>query len=605
MAPEPGVRGSGPWMRPDFTALTGNERRDLLAEAEGYLRGEYRLLNVPFSEAHLDWHRDPVSGRSAPTTFGPDINYRDPSIVGNVKNIWEKNRHHHLTVLAAAYGISGDNRFAAEVDRQLRDWVQENPFPRGVNWNSSLELGVRLIAWVWIDRLLRDSEVHAGLFGEKGVLWPAIYWHQWMIDQHHSGGSSANNHLIGEMAGLYTAALVWPVFAESRQWKKAAQAILEREIFLQTFQCGLNREQAFAYHIFALEFFLLSGLEADRYGQPFSAEYRQQVVQMLEVIPGLTDVGGNLPRYGDGDEGMALQVRPTSSSRTAWLYRVGRRWLRARVPMPIGGQGELMALTVWSNGEDVVPSQPTIMTPLTDDAGLYVLCNGRGTPQEMFCLADAGPLGFLSIAAHGHADALSITLSVGGVPVLVDPGTYVYHSDSEARGYFRSTAAHNTVVVDELDQSVAHGTFLWLRKAEARLLHWEETASGAIWEAEHDGYTRLPGEVVHRRRVELDERVLRIDDRLEGRGEHRVEVRFHFAPHCKVDIQGTNCVIQWSSGHALMALDPCLTWEVLRSDPRGGWFSAGFNLREPSSTLVGTMRVVLPVGISNRMEVTL
>ena len=100
------------------------------------------------------------------------------------------------------------------------------------------------------------------------------------------------------------------------------------------------------------------------------------------------------------------------------------------------------------------------------EGGYFILGEDFETPREVRLVADAGPLGYLAIAAHGHADALAFTLSVGGKPILVDPGTFSYSSQPWRR-YFRSTAAHNTVVVDDRDQSEYGGSFLWLEHANA------------------------------------------------------------------------------------------------------------------------------------------
>ncbi len=96
--------------------------------------------------------------------------------------------------------------------------------------------------------------------------------------------------------------------------------------------------------------------------------------------------------------------------------------------------------------------------------------------HEIRLVVDAGPLGYRSIAAHGHADALSFTLSVGGLEFLVDPGTYAYHTQGAWRQYFRGTAAHNTVRVDGQDQSESGGNFMWLRKARAGCNLWDSRA---------------------------------------------------------------------------------------------------------------------------------
>ena len=144
---------------------------------------------------------------------------------------------------------------------------------------------------------------------------------------------------------------------------------------------------------------------------------------------------------------------------------------------------------------------------------------------------NAGPLGYGSIAAHGHADALAFTLSLGGLEFLIDPGTYAYHTKKQWRDYFRGTGAHNTVRVDVQDQSVAGGNFLWLEHARVRCIAWEESAHTDRFAGEHDGYLRLLDPVKHAREMLFDKanRRLVITDRIECKARHTIEQRWHFA----------------------------------------------------------------------------
>src|SRR5690606_21836815 len=176
--------------------------------------------------------------------------------------------------------------------------------------------------------------------------------------------------------------------------------------------------------------------------------------------------------------------------------------------------------------------------------GYYVLGRDFGGAEEVQAVFDAGPLGFLSIAAHGHADCLSMTLSVAGRAQLVDPGTYVYHAEPEWRDYFRGTAAHNTVRVDGVDQSRIGGQFLWLEKAEAKVDRFESTAHHDEIVASHDGYERLPDPVRHERRVRYCKRtdVFEVVDRLVCAREHVVERYWHFAETCRVALDASSAL---------------------------------------------------------------
>ncbi|HMQ52347.1 MAG TPA: alginate lyase family protein [Anaerolineae bacterium] len=584
-------------------ALPGDapEAVDLIAEAQSYLRHEWHFFDLAGrSETPIDWHADPTSGIVAPRRFGLDLNHRDERLVGNVKVIWEKNRHHHLSVLAAAYALTRDERFAAEVANQLLDWVEQNPYLVGINWTHPLEQGIRLIAWVWCERWLAGSAHYERAFGQASPLWPAIYQHQRFIEQTYSQGSSANNHLIGEMAGLFIAAVAWPIFADSARWQALARRVLEQEIVKQTFpQSKLNWELAFGYHLFALEFFLLALVEAERAAEParFSQTYRAYVRGMLEVIPLLTDRGGHLPRYGDSDEGMALQLQALGHRREAWLYHAGRALLGAKVPIP--AQGRLGAALL---GLPTISEQswqpPAVESVGFADAGLYLLAQRRHSPREVFVLADAGPHGYLSLAAHAHADALSFTLSVGGRPILIDPGTYVYHTDWAWRQYFRGSRAHNTLVVDGLDQSLQAGPFLWSHKAETTVHHWQVDQHSADLLASHNGYRALG--VIHRRRLTLTDEKLLVSDVLEGTGVHQIALYFHFAPECQIEfLSASELMIQHAEVQISLALPPSLQVELHYGSEALGWFSPGFGRKTKAYALMARTQVQLPTAFES------
>ena len=146
-------------------------------------------------------------------------------------------------------------------------------------------------------------------------------------------------------------------------------------------------------------------------------------------------------------------------------------------------------------------------------------------------LVDAGPLGYLSIAAHGHADALSLVLNIGDREILIDPGTYSYHTDPAWRRYFRSTLAHNTVGIDGEDQSVQAGNFMWTHHAHARCIEFETGSERQRFIGEHYGYQRLEDPVVHRREIVFDSRrqLFEVTDMIRCEGEHRARRAWHFA----------------------------------------------------------------------------
>ena len=117
---------------------------------------------------------------------------------------------HHVTVLAAAFALSGDERYAERAASHLRSWWAQNPFLSGVHWTSGIETGLRLISWVWVRRLLEAWEEQLGYSRDNEVALAQIWWHQHYLASFRSRGSSANNHVIAEAAGLLVAALPSP-----------------------------------------------------------------------------------------------------------------------------------------------------------------------------------------------------------------------------------------------------------------------------------------------------------------------------------------------------------------------------------------------------------
>jgi hypothetical protein len=616
------LRRRGDWPRPRFVARPGRspyrmpalgelgEHSSVIQQAECLLDGQLTALDQSFCLDNVDWHRDPQTGVTAPLSFGPLIDYRDPKTVGNVRNIWELSRHQYLTTAALAFALTRDDRFALFVRRQLESWLAQNPFALGANWASPLELGLRLISWVWIARFLECSPHGEALFGAGGLMWRAVYQHQWMIAQLRSTGSSANNHLIGEMAGLLISTLEWPVFPESPSWAQSAQASLRTESERQYYPSGVNREQAFGYQLFATELLILAGIEAQRAKRPFGPDYRTRLLRASDAALGQVGAGGILPRYGDADDGMAFGLPGGGDQVLGRIAIVASRWLRREGDPPRASLDQQLAARLLLSGlpsegpDAALPDRPSPFgSRAFPDAGLFVMTSHEGD-EEVFCLADAGELGYLSIAAHGHADALAFTLAVGDEQIVVDPGTYTYHLDPRARAYFRGTRAHNTITLDGQDQSVAAGPFLWTQRAQATMQEWRVHERGAVLKASHDGYRRLADPVIHHRTLALDGGVLTIDDELAGGDVHDVEWRLHLGPQCAARIQADECQISGGRHRLTLQLDKALRWDLLVGASQGGWYSCHFNQRQKSVTVVGSGRLALPVTLQHVLRVS-
>jgi len=545
----------------------------------------------------IQWNKDHGSNINAPTGLAYKIDYRDFHEAGDCKLVWEPNRHQHLVVLARAYRARGIEKYAVAIKEQIESWFEQCPYGYGMNWRSPMELAIRLINWIWSIDLTLESDIFNGRFRDQ--LLHSIYLHLHQVTRKYSQGSSANNHLIGEAGGVFIACSYFPQLTNAAKWQNESFAILCREIELQTFMDGCNKELALEYQFFVLQFFLLCGLVGKWCGKDFPPQYWRNIEQQLLFVGRLQEGGGKPVFYGDADDGYVLNLGDAHTdpkpliAAGAILFNNGlckewapdycqsMRWL-------FGAEGRKQFSSVVSNQRDKV----FLASHAFRESGFYLLQSEKSsTSDRMSVLFDCGQLGFGPIAAHGHADALSFTLKAFGEDILIDPGTYDYFTYPQWRNYFKSTLAHNTLEVDGQNQSMILGLFLWGKRATARCLKWQPSDNGCLVQGEHDGYSRLDDPVLHRRTLQLDGdlRHLRIIDEILAKGQHTIRLAFHISPTCALEQRNMNEFrIAGRNGCATLRLDNNLVSEIFYGNLQLplGWASNGYHQKQPCPTLV-------------------
>lgn len=576
-------------------------RSPYLAAADRVLAGRVAVFAREWIFPGLPaWNRDPKTGCVAPLVFGKTLDYRDSALVGDIKYLWEPNRHLHLVTLAQAFRLSGDERYLAGLRGQIESWLDQCPYLCGPNWSSSLEAAIRLINWSIVWQLIDgvDSLLFAGGGGQtlRDRWLASVYQHMHFICGHLSRYSSANNHLIGELAGVYIATHTWPFWRVADKWRRNAKKRLVAEALLQNAPDGVNREQAVSYQQFVLDFLLLAALAGRANGDDFPVEYWRRIECMLEFVAALMDVGGNVPMIGDADDGYAVRLAPEAGFCAYRSQLATGAILFSRADFKAKARA-LDDKTQWLTGNEgarkfkELKTAPARWPRRFPDGGYYVIGSDFDTDAEVHVVADAGPLGYRSIAAHGHADALAFTLSLGGREFLIDPGTYAYHTEPEWRDYFRGTRAHNTIGVDGADQSVKGGNFLWLEHARARCVQWEESDDAIRFVGEHDGYRRLADPVTHRRALTYDKRrrTIEIVDTLVCAERHEVERFWHFAEDVTVQVMPDGA-IEATKHDAVLRLTPrspvSATTHRGALSPRAGWISRRFDVKIPTTTVI-------------------
>jgi len=552
-----------------------------------------------------DWHRDVLSPISWPKVFFAQLNHNDLRY-GRLINVWELNRHFYFYDLGKAYSLTKENRFAQTLISHLESWIDQNPTGIGINWYSPMENGLRLISWLW--GLFFISET-AGPSSNPSILITAdkqqkiltsMYWQTYYIEKNLSKYSSANNHLIGEALGLFWVGSLLPALPRAEKWKKKGWTILCREIEKQVFPDGVPREQSSGYLFFLFDLYTLAILLANKQNLTIPHELWDRLEKICEYIMAQMDAGGNLPELGDSSDGKACKLQTSYLHPYRSLLTTGAIWFKRGDFKYHGERLDERNFWVFSK-EDLVLYEKLqedpgeIKSKVFPEGGQIVLRKGKGTEEEVLSL-DAGPFGYLSIAAHAHADALSFSLSLGGKPVLIDPGTYLYHDGGKWRDYFRGTRAHNTIEIDGLDQGLSGGPFMWLSKHEVSITKVVLNSDQDYVRAYHTGYERLPDPVRHERSVVFDKKedLWLLKDLLDCKKSHLMRQTFHFNPHCKIAfIEDGIFQVSVDAPVLYLKLDPHLTYSLHcgEEDPVLGWFSPAFGEKSPTITLLGEKQI--------------
>jgi hypothetical protein len=554
------------------------------ARADRLIAGRFDLLGyegLSFGDGtRIDWHLDPVSSRRAPAAFWRRVPYLDPRI-GDHKVIWELNRHQHWLSLGRAAWLTGDDRYAEACIRQLASWMSANPPLTGINWSSMLELAFRAISWLWALHFMVATSARRAEEPWLLDLLLGIDRQLEHVADHLSTYFSPNTHLLGEGLGLYVAGQVLPELRAARRWSDLGRGVLLREASRQVNADGGHAELSAHYHRYALDFYLLALAVARRSGDPAADSFAETVSRMATFARVLADDRGRLPLLGDDDGGMLfpicgrepVDVRDSLSLAASLLQR------------PELAVGEPTEEALWMlGGERAALARPRSVEPLVSQhlpaTGYAVL----RSPREHL-IFDVGPHGFAN-GGHAHADALSIVLSIEEEPFLIDPGTATYTMDAATRDRFRSTAMHNTVVVDGRMPSEPDGPFHWRSRAQGRADVWRPGSAFDFVEGSHDGYAPL----VHRRAVFATREGLWIvvDHLLAAAGDgHHVEAYWHVHPTWKPhwsDRTGAQFVHVGGRWAALASTFG--THELLASDEEGlGVYAPAYGRVVPAPTL--------------------
>lgn len=478
--------------------------------------------------------------------------------------------------------------YIGAIENFFVQWVQVRGQHR--RWNSVDEairvlILIETLALMW--GKLKPETISAGLQCILDCAWEV-----------QTARTRTGNHLIYEGLALVYAGTCLGDYFQARTWRELGRRILETAMRHQVTDDGLNSERCTNYHLITGTNFLKAWVLGKKTGQEFSASYQQQLMKMAMVAHRLRGADSGFFALGDSDRMQGSSREEREAEAFAELGRI----LCDDTCISEPGL-ELQWLLAGVQFDSSEKTRESLVKAAISCGGYHILTREQGS-RLVF---DAGPFGLPGASHHGHADSLSFEVHLPKVRFLVDPGGFSY-VDGTARAFARSTAAHNTVVIDDKDSTPIIGPFGFGKGAQARLVDLGRFDWGFILTTEHDGYARLASPVIHRRALAwLTDRpfALVVLDRLEGKNFHKIEAFFHADREWGVQRVNHNQLwwnkAQYRVGQTLWATKEAeLSFHEGQTEPCWqGWIAPAFGEYVAAPTLVERYEAELPLDIVN------
>lgn len=566
----------------------------LLAAADRVVAHEFDLLGSGpraiadlarpvdgFGYRPIDWAVDPILGLRFPEGF-PHKQW-NPSMrpgLADIKWPWEIGRCQHWVTLGQAYRLTGDERYAVEIVRQHGDFMAANPVGIGVQFVCTMDVAIRAFNWALAFELIRRSaafdsvaitRAYESLF-DVGVFIEGNLENKYEV---------TSNHFLSNVVGLYGVGLVFQDLAAGQRWLRQGREWLEQEMRVQVLEDGADYESSIPYHRLVAELFLGGARVAELEGQPLSAEYLASLRRMVEFLIAVQRPDGLMPQVGDADDGRLhiFTDYGTWQPQDARHLAGSAAFVLGEASWNAAGGDDGLWEAAWWGAPIAAPAAPGAVADearLFPHAGIAVSRTG-GT----YLLVTNSRVGTNGFGNHKHNDLLSFEFHANGVPLIVDPGSYVYTSDPDARNLFRMTGYHNTLRIDDVEQNDVRLDYLFRMFETSKVEHltFEDSPAVTTYRGRHTGYERLPSPVKHERAFTLskDTSTLTISDHLTGDGRHELAWHFHVGPGVVVAELG-------DGRFTLAAADR--TWELrapqhLKVSLSEAWYSPSYGVRVP------------------------
>lgn len=535
-----------PYFSTSALALTEASREVILAFANEIGRGRFPFLGYGTQDLGYEpiWNMDFVSGHEwKPVASNNDFGSNPAG--SDVKAPWELSRLQFLPILGKAYVITGKESYREDAKRLLAHWIMKNPVGVGINWSIAMEAALRAMSICFLLNLL--SPLRADEQNWLRMVTRSLWHHMVFIEAHTEFSHLVrSNHYLSNVVGLYCLSefLEGSGMAARRQVYRRR---VESEILRQVYKDGGDYEGSTGYHILVTQMFTSCLLLMRAAKVAPDARFLERLRRMYGFMERMAGSAGQLPHIGDCDDGrvelllddlnqmLTSVIDERNSQRVSNQIGVGRCLFG-------GDRGETEDAQWYgldSAGAPVFPSSDSSSTAKPTDSAVFAESGvGSLLNDHAEILFLAVPNGIFGKGSHNHNDKLSFVLRLDGKEVLTDSGTRTYTRDPELRNRFRSTTAHNTILIDGEEQSTIDegraGLFYLGNQARVSPIESREEGDDLVLRASHMGYQRIGVKHTRTIRLRADRTMAVVEDKLDGDGTHSYEINFQLAPDWQI-----------------------------------------------------------------------
>jgi hypothetical protein len=463
-----------------------NQTIEKAANALEY-RFNFRNIENKIFQKQIDWHYIPKK---------------------NISWNWDLNRHFFFIDLIKAYYYTGKQQYYEQAISLWEDWIEKNKPGASFLWAYPFEVAARLNNWIWaffllintgqlpdetLQRLLKSMHKHADyLYWNLELHWP-------------------NNHLFLEAKVLLEFSLLFPELDHNKKFFNRAETIFKREVECQILPDGVHSELCSMYHRIITGELTEIVVLGEKNNLSFLSNFNKIKDRMINFSKALQREDGTVPLTGDSAlDDTYIRFDLAQLEKTDMNY-----WL---LPMVQSGAPESY--------------RKNNLLAINYPCAGYAFIEDKAYGRDIHIMFDYGDFSKNKVSDHAHCDALSFEVYAAGKRLFIDPGVYFPGVNKLYWfNYFRSTSAHNTVMIDNLEQSQLWRASDVKKTARVNLLSFTPSAHAVTIKALCVPYWSKTKGISHLREFTYysDKKIV-INDYITGSGRHTLKWFFHLAP---------------------------------------------------------------------------